>query len=455
MKKGNMKIYYVFFSDAGLRLVLLECEEYTWNIKGKSFHLCLVRDTILNNKCSESYQKNSASPNLVKSEDHSSAKKFPSGNDITGNSSDKGDTGIPSEASLPESKERESPLFSRMYLDLNGTVDVFELYLLVLTILENLFSSDNVTLDRSVAMDTFTKLIDIVSLLNKPGTRRISKLDDDVEIDCTWSTAASLAVQVATLRGSYSMSYSSCQKAKFLKILIKSTCIQKIIEIITDVTSHVSLSQDQFSNLLLLIENISRSKSSLEISNVWKEFQPLLFSSVAVQGLLTFLFSNLHQGVILIPQLQMLSQELLEQFSTKGGFDLVKSTLMKLEDILLDAPDSGGTQRHKSLDIMQRLKQFPKYSVLHLLSSLGRIISVLKKTRRHCTANQVTGRTMGGESSFYMVEFDEMYPASSDMDSSQESAGDMENEQEKRKIADRSGSTTNLITSRNAIIACL
>ena len=415
----------------------MECEEYIKNIKGKSFHFSSLREKILHS-CSYNSEKSSALQQQVETDYQGLSTGTTCCNSTTKDTSESDNSS--GESSIM-SLDVDSCLFCDMHLNLNGKVDAFELTLLILAILEDLFSSDNTTLYRNVAADTYMKLLDIIIMLNRSKTSRISKLDNS-EIDSKWSTSASYAVQIAILRGVFSIAYSSCHKAGSLKALIKSKVVQRTIEMIGHCTNHVSFSPDQFKDIFTFMENPDKSRS-FENHNSWKEFQLLLFSSLAAQTLVTFLFSNLHRGIIVLPQLQMLTQELLVQFADSGGFDVVKSSLLKLECIFGQADVTSVTHSPNVIDILQKLKDFPRLSVLRLLSILGRIIFVMKKTRTPCRPFLETGRVTLGEvfpqSSPFAEDYDEFYPASSDLDSSQESTGDMEKEQERRKSNEREG----------------
>ena len=320
------------------------------------------------------------------------------------------------------------------------SLDAFELFLLILSLLENLTSSQYSLHDPSLLMHSSGQLINV--LLSWSNTKSKTANFAETEVCCEWNTSASTAAQLMTLRTVFSVLYTACRDAKSAKQLSRSSYITKLLEVVQNSLGKESFAQENLETLMetlmLAVGKAEKEGERLSEDAQWLEFHHILFFACSLQGLATFLLSSLHYGTLVNSSLLMLSQELYDQFASSTGFDLALILALKLEEVL-----SGSTPKRITSEecgtISSRLESFPKNAISRILGSVAKAVFLLKKGKSHCRISVEHGRKKivpSGVPSIYRTQDAEsdIYTLSSDVGESSESAADMEAENERRTM---------------------
>lgn len=315
-------------------------------------------------------------------------------------------------------------------------INTLELLNLMLSVLENLCCRDVSSCDTNLTMKTAGQLINIIFCL-KGGQSSTEELG---EIDCAWDTSSSVAAQLSILRTVFFFLYTTFRNPKSAKQLVRSSYVKNLVDVVENAASNAICTAEQLEELAEEIDHLSPKRSSecqselLAKSALWKRFHSILLFSYSLQGLLSFLCSSLQFGTLINSSLLALSRELLDQFAFNDGFEHVISAVLKMEDMMVTS--SGGRKGPGSESIVipsipQAIRDVPTINIFHVLSVIGKMISLVKKGKSFCRGEvEVPTRRKSEES--YLQFQPPVDLMTSDVEESSESAGDMELENDKR-----------------------
>lgn len=320
-------------------------------------------------------------------------------------------------------------------------INNFQLSLLLVSTLENLTCQGSSSLhDSDLLMHTSGQLIDILYNLSDAK-------DNSVEAFCEWDPAAVTAIHLVMLRTVFAILYTACRNPKAAKQLSKTTYVRKLLEVVSEgcldkdfltTLQHVELAK-------LVSEGSGRGRefqSKLASSDLWRSFQHELFLGCLLQGLLLFVMTCIHYGTLINSTVFVLCHEIFEQFSSNGGFEFVATLLLKLDEIY--SQEMTLENKDNKTDLLltssaRKIEQYPRNLTNRIVRNLGKMISMLKKGKSCCRCSREpcsrrtsvvsSGRPVVQEGGFDIYG---VYPQSSEVEESSESAADMEYEKEKQ-----------------------
>ena len=479
----------------GLDLIFADFDELWWDSKSTSRHNSIVKDMILlssqdpvdsNLNCSHlqkrgheidkepltsteaeidrddhplnfplSVKDKSESPSTTEESDTFAS--LTSVTDIDGESSDaeisntqKHGAQLPCSGPLEqviEGKEGNavhSSLAVEHVIRIDGSINNFQLALLLVSTLENLTCQSSSSLqDSDLLLHTSGHLIDVLYTLSDAKDHR-------GEVLCEWDPAAATAIQLVTLRTVFAILYTACRNPKAAKQLSKTSYVQKLLEVISggnlDKEFLTTLQHIELAKLVTEAGDHGRDlESKLTCSDLWRTFQQELLLGCFLQGLLLFVMTCIHYGTLINSTLFVLCHEIFEQFSSNGGFEFVATLLLKLDEVYSQEVssqskdgqlDSQLTSSHSSA---RTIEQYPRNLAHRMVRNLGRMISMLKKGKSCCqSSREVVARKNSVVASGWPVvpeddyEMGMVYPQSSEVEESSESAADMEFEKAKQ-----------------------
>ena len=322
-------------------------------------------------------------------------------------------------------------------------INNFQLSLLLVSTIENLTCQSSSSLqDSDLLMHASGQLIDILYTLSDAK-------DHSGEALCEWNPAAASAIQLVLLRTVFAILYAACRNPKAAKQLSKTSYVQKLLEVI----SGGCLDKEFLTNLQhielakLVTEAGDHGKDlvpKLSCSDLWRTFQQELLLGCFLQGLLLFVMTCIHYGTLINSTLFVLCHEIFEQFSSNGGFEFVAILLLKLDEVSSQEVGSEGKDgqldwQMTSSSSARRIEQYPRNLANRMVRNLGRMVSMLKKGKSCCKSSRdVVARKSSVVSSGWPVvpeddfEMGMVYPQSSEVEESSESAADMEFEKAKQ-----------------------
>ena len=322
-------------------------------------------------------------------------------------------------------------------------INNFQLSLLLVATLENLTCYSTVSLDDcDLLMHTSGQLIDIVYSLSDAK-------DKSVDVLCEWEPAAVTAVHLVILRTVFSILYTACRNPKAAKQLSKTSYVQKLLEVISGGSLEKEfLTTVQHFELAKLVSEIGDNEkeldSKLSSSDLWRGFQNELLLGCSLQGLLLFVMTCIHYGTLVNSTLFVLCHEILEQFSSSGGFDFLVILLLKLDEVYsqdLSLESKGNKLDCPLTSSARKIEQYPRNLSNRIVRNLGKMISMLKKGKTCCkSSRELSGRNSSVVASGKPVAQEDIYEMcgvylqSSEVEESSESAADMEFEKQKQDL---------------------
>lgn len=319
-------------------------------------------------------------------------------------------------------------------------INNFQLSLLIVSTLENLTCQSSSSLyDSDLLMHTSGQLIDVLYTLSDAK-------DKSVEVLCDWDPAAVTAVHLVILRTVFAILYTACRNPKAAKQLSRTTYVRKLLEVVLEgCLDKEFLTTVQHTELAKLVteagDHRRKLESKLASSDLWRSFQHELLLGCLLQGLLLFVMTCIHYGTLINSTLFVLCHEIFEQFSSNGGFEFVGILLLKLDENY--SQETCFESKDDKLDWQltssaRRIEQYPRNLSNRIVRNLGKMISMLKKGKSCCkSSREPSGRKGSVVASGWPVNEDgfEMcgvYPQSSEVEESSESAADMEFEKERQ-----------------------
>ena len=323
----------------------------------------------------------------------------------------------------------------------HSRINNFQLSLLLVSTLENLTCQGSSSLhDSDLLMHTSGQLIDILYTLSDAK-------DNSIEALCEWDPAAVTAIHLAMLRTVFAILYTACRNPKAAKQLSKTTYVRKLLEVVSEgcldkdfltTLQHVELAK-------LVSEGSGRGRefeSKLTSSDLWRSFQHELLLGCLLQGLLLFVMTCIHYGTVINSTVFVLCHEIFEQFSSNGGFEFLAILLLKLDEIYsqeMTLENKDNKTDWQLTSSARKIEQYPRNLTNRIVRNLGKMISMLKKGKSccNCSREPCNRRTSVVSSGWPVVQegaFDiyGVYPQSSEVEESSESAADMEYEKEKQ-----------------------
>lgn len=321
----------------------------------------------------------------------------------------------------------------------------FHLALLLVSTLENLTCQSSSSLqDSDLLLLTSGQLIDILYTLSDAKDHTCG------EVLCEWDPAAATAIQLVTLRTVFAILYTACRNPKAAKQLSKTSYVKKLLEVISrgclDKEFLTTLQHVELAKLVTEAGDRGRDlESKLCCSDLWRMFQQELLLGCFLQGLLLFVMTCIHYGTLINSTLFVLCHEIFEQFSSNGGFEFVTILLLKLDEVY--SQEVGSESKDGQLDWQltsshsstRRIEQYPRNLANRMVRNFGRMISMLKKGKSCCkSSREVVARKNSVVASGWPVvpeddyEMGVVYPQTSEVEESSESAADMEFEKAKR-----------------------
>ena len=270
------------------------------------------------------------------------------------------------------------------------------------------------------------------------------------EVLCKWDPAAAIAVQLVILRTVFAILYTACRNPKAAKQLSKTSYVQKLLEVISggclDKEFLTTLQHIELSKLVNEAGDHGRDlESKLSCSDLWRTFQQELLPGCFLQGLLLFVMTCIHYGTLINSTLFVLCHEIFEQFSSNGGFEFVAILLQKLDEVYSPEVNPDGKngqldwQVTSSSSYSRKIEQYPRNLANRMVRNLGRMISMLKKGKSCCKSSRdvVVRKSSVVSYGWPVVQEDDfeagvVYPPSSEVEESSESAADMEYEKAKQ-----------------------
>lgn len=319
------------------------------------------------------------------------------------------------------------------------SINTFELLNLTLSVLENLCCRDVSSCDTTLTMKTAGQLIDIIVCMKDEQTKDVNT-EEFEDIYCTWDISSSIAAQLSMLRTVFFFLYTTFRNPKSAKQLVRSSYVKNLVALVENAVSNATFTAVQLEELAEEIEHLSPKLPSgcqsecLVKSALCKRFHSVLFFSYSLQGLLSYLCSSLQFGTLINSSLLALSRELLDQFALNDGFEHVISAVLKMEDMMVTSSGvrkGPGSESIVIPPIPQAIRDVPNVSIFHMLSVIGKVISLVKKGKSYCRGEVEIPTRRKSEESYLMFQppVDLM---TSDVEESSESAGDMEMENDKR-----------------------
>ena len=324
------------------------------------------------------------------------------------------------------------------------SINNFQLSLLLVSTLENLTCQSSSSLqDSDLLMHTSGQLIDLLYSLSDAK-------DHSGEALCEWDPAAATAIQLIMLRTVFAILYTACRNPKAAKQLSKTSYVQKLLEVISggclDKEFLTTLQHIELAKLVTKAGDRGKDlESKLSCSDLWRTFQQELVLGCFLQGLLLFVMTCIHYGTLINSTVFVLCHEIFERFSSNGGFEFVAILLLKLDDVYSQEVSSESKdgqldrQSTSSSSTARRIEQYPRNLANRMVRNLGRMISMLKKGKSGCKSSRdVIARKSSVVSSGWPVvpeddfETGMVYPQSSEVEESSESAADMEYEKAKQ-----------------------
>lgn len=320
-------------------------------------------------------------------------------------------------------------------------INNFQLSLLLISTLENLTCHSSSSLnDSDLLMHTSGQLIDILCTLSDAK-------HNSVEVLCEWEAAAVTAVHLVMLRTVFAILYTACRNPKAAKQLSKTSYVRKLLEVVSEGCLDKDFATTlQHVELAKLVSNVGDDgrelDSKLSSSDLWRKFQHELLLGCSLQGLLLFVMTCIHYGTLINSTLFVLCHEIFEQFSSNAGFEFVVILLLKLDEIY--SQEASLESKDDKLDWQitssaRRIEQYPKNLSNRIVRNLGKMITMLKKGKSCCRGSrELSGRKSSVVASGWPVaqedgyEMCSVYPQSSEVEESSESAADMEFEKEKQ-----------------------
>lgn len=322
------------------------------------------------------------------------------------------------------------------------SINNFQLPLLLVSTLENLTCQSSSSLhDSDLLLHTSGQLIDILYTLSDAK-------DHSGEVLCEWDPAAATAIQVVILRTVFAVLYTACRNPKAAKQLSKTSYVRKLLEVISegclDKEFLTTLQHIELAKLVTEAGDHGRDlESKLSCSDLWRTFQHELLLGCFLQGLLLFVMTCIHYGTLINSTLFVLCHEIFQQFSSHGGFEFVVIFLQKLDEIY--SQETSFESKDGKLDWQltsssaRRIEQYPRNLANRMVRNLGRMISMLKKGKSCCkSSREVIARKSSVVASGWPVvkedglEMCGVFPQSSEVEESSESAADMEFEKAKQ-----------------------
>lgn len=324
------------------------------------------------------------------------------------------------------------------------SINNFQLALLLLSTLENLACQSSSSLqDSDLLMHTSGQLIDILYTLSDAK-------DHSGEVLCEWDPAAATAIQLVILRTVFAILYTACRNPKAAKQLSKTSYVQKLLEVISggclDKEFLTTLQHIELAKVITEAGDHGRDlESKLFCLDLWRTFQQELLVGCFLQGLLLFVMTCIHYGTLINSTVFVLCHEIFEQFSSNGGFEFVTILLLKLDEVYsqeVSSENKDGQLDWKLTSLSssaRRIEQYPRNVANRMVRNLGRMISMLKKGKSCCKSSRdVVPRKSSVVASGWPVvveddfEMGMVYPQSSEVEESSESAADMEFEKAKQ-----------------------
>lgn len=296
------------------------------------------------------------------------------------------------------------------------SINSFELLLLMLTVLENLCCRDSSSYDTSLTVKTCGQLIDLIACLHEENK-------DEQDLEVVWDLVSTISVRLFLLRTVYFFMYATFRNPKSAKQLVKSSYVTKLVEFVENEIPSATMTAKQ-------AEDLMNELPPANNSCLWQKFHHVLFVSLAFRGLVVFISSCLQFGSLINSSLLALSREFLEQFTNSGGFHHLVTIALKYEELEVALHSERLPDNQLSV-VAVVIRTLPKDTTLHVLSLAGKLISLLKRGKIHCRGevDSPNNRKSIGSYLQFQPPSDSM---TSDVDESSESAGDMENENERR-----------------------
>ena len=348
---------------------------------------------------------------------------------------------------VTEVKEDNVPQSSLTAENVTGSdysINNFQLPLLLVSTLENLTCQSSSSLqDSDLLMHTSGQLINILCTLSDAK-------DHSGEVVCEWDPAAATAIQLVLVRTIFAILYTACRNPKAAKQLSKTSYVQKLLEVISggclDKEFLTTLQHIELAKLVTEAGYHGRDfESKLSCSDLWRTFQQELLLGCFLQGLLLFVMTCIHYGTLINSTLFVLCHEIFEQFLSNGGFEFVAILLLKLDEVYsleLSSESKDGQldwQLTSSSSSARRIEQYPRNLANRMVRNLGRMISMLKKGKSCCKISRdVVARKSSVVAFGWPVVLEDdyemgmVYPQSSEVEESSESAADMEFEKAKQ-----------------------
>ena len=319
------------------------------------------------------------------------------------------------------------------------SINNFELSILLLATLENLTCHGSVSLsDCNLLTHTSGQLIDIVLSLSDAKNK-------SPEVFCEWELGAATSVHLATLRTVFSILCTTCRNPKAAKQLAKTSYVQKLLEVIEDgCLDKEFLTAIEHFELAKLVAGISDKENELNpkllASDLWSGFQNELLLGCSLHGLLLFVMTCIHYGTLVNSTLYVLCHDIFEQFSSSRGFEFLVTLLLKLDEVYsheIDFESRGNDMDFRLKSFSQRIEQYPRSLSNRVVKNLGKMISMLKKSKTCCRREAGSRKTSVVSSGNLVTQNDvhEMcgvYLPTSEIEESSESAADMEHEKERQ-----------------------
>lgn len=323
----------------------------------------------------------------------------------------------------------------------HSCINNFQLSLLLVSTLENLTCQSGSSLhDSDLLMHTSGQLIDILYTLSDAN-------DNSGEVLCEWDPAAVTAVHLVILRTVFAILYTACRSPKAAKQLSKTSYVRKLLKVVSEgCLDKEFLTTLQHIELAKVVTEAGRHgrelDSKLASSDLWRSFQHELLLGCLLQGLVQFVMTCIHYGTLINSTLFVLCHEIFEQFSSNGGFEFVTTLLLKLDEIYsqeLTLESKDDKLDWQLTSSARRIEQYPRSLSNRIVRNLGKMISMLKKGKSCCqSSRELSGRKGSVVASGWPVVHEDglemfgVYPQSSEVEESSESAADMEFEKEKQ-----------------------
>ena len=317
-------------------------------------------------------------------------------------------------------------------------ISTFNLALLLVSTLENITCSGScATKDPALLMHTSGQLINILSTLKDPRETCAGGL-------CAWSTAALVTIQLIILRTVFAILFTACTNPKSSKQLSNSSYIVKMLELMECSLEKEFLTKEQHNELVKLLAAMERHPSAedrqkLSTVDLWLTFQHELFLGCSLQGILVFVTACLNHGTSVNSSLLILCHELFEQFSSNCGFEFVSLVLLKADEALLKEPcnsSQGENLEKDSVLCAYKIEHYTTNLASEIVRNLGKMISLLKRGKSQCKSSpelsnkRSVARLVSQGEEYVMCD---VYPQSSEVEESSESAADMEFENERQR----------------------